>query len=75
MAAKKKKIIARKVNLDRELATALTDLNKLFTRKELSKKFKIKDRQVSEFKHYRKKRKQLPLKKRGEIFRCTLCLK
>lgn len=55
-------------NPEKELAKALTDLNKIFTQKQLAKKFKIKSWQVSKYKKY-KKRKSLPPTQRGKILR------
>lgn len=49
----------KKIAPQRTLAKALTDLNKLFTRKELSRKFKVKPNKVSLYKHYKKGREKL----------------
>lgn len=58
----------RKKNPERDLAKALYDLNKIFTSKELSRKFRIKPWQVSKYKKYRK-RKPFNKKKRERILK------
>ena len=50
----------------RELAKALTDLSKIFTQKDLAKRFKLKPAQIRYYKRYRKvkplaKRKRTPI--------------
>src|SRR5271157_1659812 len=63
---KKKVIEVRPKNPERELAKALSDLNKIFGRKKLAKQFRIKIWQVSAYKNYRK-RKLFDKKKRLKI--------
>ena len=57
----------KKIASQRTLAKALTDLNKLFTRKELSKKFKVKPGKISLYKRYKKGRGNI--KNQGKILR------
>jgi len=65
---KEGKIDKRIRNPERDLAKALTDLNKIFTTKELAKKFGIKTWQVSRYKKYRK-RKPFDKRKREQILK------
>lgn len=58
----------RERKLDRKLAKALTDLNKIFSQEDLAKKFKLKKHQIRYYKQYRK-RKPLSPKKREAIIR------
>jgi len=58
----------KKTTLDKDLAKALTDLNKVFSATSLGKKFKIKPWKVYYYKRYRK-RKPFPKKIKGKILR------
>ncbi len=62
----KAKDYAKKENPDRELARAFTDLTRVFSKKELEKRFKITGHQISTYKRYRK-RKPFESKKRRKV--------
>ena len=62
----KSKKPVRKANPGRDLATALTDLTKIFPRKTLARQLRITPRQVTIYKTYRK-RSPLPPKKEKAI--------
>lgn len=51
----------------RELAAAISDLNKIFTQSEIAERFNLKKWKVGKYKKYKKNRKPLPARKHRQI--------